>query len=78
MKYHQRTTSVFWVKQAEILLITELKHRYSRVRQLAYVAYVRTPTFDICIIFDMRTLTCMLNFSQRIFKVFKTFLVLIV
>ena len=65
MKYHQRTTSVFWVKQAEILLITELN--------------VRTPTFiDICMIFDMRTLTCMLNLSQRIFKVFKTFLVLIV
>ena len=47
-----------------------------RVRQLAYIAYVRTPTF-IIIVLDMRTLACMLIFSLSFLKFFKIFLVLV-
>ena len=48
-----------------------------RVQQLAYTAYVTTPTFiDIHIISDMRMLTRMLIFSLWFFRVFKIFLVL--
>ena len=50
-----------------------------RVRQLAYVAYVRTPIFvGIRMILDMSTLTSTLIFSLRFFKVFKICLVLII
>ena len=43
-----------------------------RVRRLAYIAYLSMPTFiDVCMILDMLTLTCMLIFSLRFFKVQK-------
>ena len=41
-----------------------------RVRHLAYIKYVRTPTF-IIIVLDMRTLACMLIFFFIIFKIFQ-------
>ena len=51
----------------------------TRVRQLAYVAYVRTPTFnDVRMILDMGTLKLTLIFSLWLFKVFKIFLNLII
>ena len=44
------------------------------VRQLGYVAYVRTPTFiGVRMILDMFTLTGILIFSLWFFKVFKVF-----
>ena len=49
----------------------------SRVWQLAYVAYVRTPTFiEVRMILDIRTLTRTLIFSPGFFEVFKIFLIL--
>ena len=39
-----------------------------RVRHLAYVAYIHTPTFiDVRMIWDMRTLTRTFSFSPMIF-----------
>ena len=51
----------------------------ARVRELAYVTYVRMSTF-ICVrmILDMRKLTRTLIFSLRNFKVFKIFMVLVI
>ena len=52
-----------------------LKH--PRVRQLAYIAYVRTSTFiEVRMILDMRTLTRTLIFSHDFLKFSKIFLVL--
>ena len=50
----------------------------ARVRKVAYVAYVRTPTFiSVRMILDMCTLILTPIFTQQFVKGFKNFLVLI-
>ena len=52
---------------------------FCRVRQLAYVAYIRTPNFNgVHMILDMRTFKRTLIFSLSFLKFFKIFLVFMI
>ena len=51
-------------KDSQLKKMVRHQSGYHNVWQLAYAMYVHMPNFiGVCILFDMRTLTCMLIFS---------------
>ena len=73
---NSKFNKTFYTCLTESPLFLDLRYR---VRQLVYVAYVRTPSFiGVPMILDMRTLTSTLILSLWCFNVLKIFLVLII